>query len=78
MHKNCMDVAFEVHKSAKYSTKEWTLKGRWINLGYMGDPWYLTDKVTIKVPSDKKADWVNIADCYTDVRYKSGLPYRSL
>lgn len=76
MHKNCMDVAFEVLSTHFYKPGRRTLKGYWVNLGYMGKPWYLTYKTKIDIKEQDWSNWVDITDQVNQVRYKSGLPYK--
>lgn len=77
MHKDCMDVAFEVYRTREYKPGEVNVKGRWINLGYTGHPWMLGLTTTIRIPKDKWDNWVDITDSYDKVRERSGLPRRN-
>ena len=61
MHKNSMDVAFEIVRTQYQDSRRLILKGYWINLGYMGYPFALTRVVTLKLKrKDYKANWKEI------------------
>jgi len=75
MHKNCMDVAFEVHEISKQKPGYYHIKGYWINLGYTGNPWVISNKETIVVSEDDFAsNWVDIENKLYLPRTKPGLP----
>lgn len=74
MHKNCLDVAFDVYESHRHKPGYVTMKGRWINLGYTGKPWYLTETTKVFVREEDYKNWVNITDRFDNVRLKPGLP----
>ena len=73
MHKNSMDVCFEVRKIQYQDSKRGILKGCWYNLGYSGHPFRLTNnqRITIKA-GDWKNFWVTIKP---DIKRNSpGIP----
>ena len=75
MHRNSMDVAFEVKKLGKYKHGFYHLKGHWINLGYTGNSWPVSTTETIVVPENEyKENWVDITGLINKPRTYSGLP----
>ena len=63
-----MDVAFMIDRQANYKPGYTTLKGTWINLGYMGKPWVLMqDKIQVKT-SDLEQNWLDITNSFGKVR----------
>jgi hypothetical protein len=75
MHKNFLDVAFEVHKLGKYKPGFYHLKGFWINLGYTGNPWRISDRETIVLAEeDYKTNWIDVSGKLNIARTKSGIP----
>lgn len=75
MHRACLDVAFEIvwerHFYGKYK-----LKGYWINLGYTGQPFRLSDRTTKLVISyDSYSQWQLLTSEQLETkRTKPGLP----
>lgn len=74
MHEDSMDVAFEVIHSHKHKPGHVTLKGCWINLGYMGRPWSISSLEKVEIKNEDMTKWKNITHSYLNVRTKSGLP----
>lgn len=61
-HKRSMDIAVEVISDME-RTDGWFIKGRWVNLGWVGEPFYIDDEtVDILIQWDKVSDWEDITD----------------
>lgn len=73
MHKNAMDVAFDVYKVRRYKPGYVDLKGRWLNLGYVGKPWVL-DHAKLRLTEKQYKDWADITSWYDIKRHMSGRP----
>jgi hypothetical protein len=69
-----MDVAFDVFKIREYRSGKLTLKGRWLNLGYTGSPWYCSSEESFEINKDQFENWIDITDRVSNVRTKSGVP----
>jgi hypothetical protein len=74
MHKNCMDVAFDCYKLRRYKPGHVDLKGRWINLGYVGKPYVISNVVKFRITEKQFQDWVDITSNFQNKRNNSGLP----
>lgn len=75
MHKNAMDVAFDVMRIIEYRPGEHNVKGQWINLGYTGNPYRLySGHTTIRIPKHKWDNWEDITDWLNIKRNTSGRP----
>lgn len=74
MHKNHKDVCLEVKKIVYEDYKRKKLKARWVNLGYVGNPWPLTDFETIEISLIEWLNWSNITDRIHNPRDKDGFP----
>ena len=80
MHENCLDVCIEVLKNWRFKPGVLTLKVRWWNLGYSGNPFMipnesgmpLVETIEIKVEDWKK--WKCIDDIMHNPRKAPGLP----
>lgn len=73
MHKNAMDVCFQVVKTSYQDDKRKILKGYWWNLGYTGVPYFIDGPIKLTIKKDNYNDWININP--TIKRNKSGVPY---
>lgn len=71
MHQNCLDVAFWVSNSTSNS-----LIGKWINLGYTGNPWVLEEQ-SDAVPASL-GNWYVITAQSDRARKESGLPFGNI
>lgn len=70
-----MDCALEVLKIRHYTPKYCTVKARWINLGYMGQPYVIDPRPsTYKIKIEDLKNWINITDKIYDKRTKPGVP----
>jgi hypothetical protein len=74
MHKNAMDVAFDIFSTHHYKPGYITYKGQWVNLGYTGKPWSCSGKVKIDVKVGDRLNWVDITDKIKTPRKMPGLP----
>ena len=60
-HKNFMDVALEVVKFKQYSPNHYTVKAKWINLGYEKSQ-YIGINKNIKIKNEDMKDWLICKD----------------
>lgn len=74
MHKNCMDVALDVLSIRRYKPGHVDLKGRWLNLGYVGKPYYISETVKLRVSEQAYKDWLVITNDISRKRSKPGIP----
>jgi hypothetical protein len=72
MHVNALDVCLQIHRIQYQDDMRIRVKAQWVNLGYMGEPWYLTGMETITIPRSQITNWKYI-DPFVK-RTKEGLP----
>ncbi len=72
MHEKGMDVAIEVLRSYQIDQNRYSLKVRWINLGYAGTPWLAFGPERIEITNPD--NWRDITSLMHNSRAESGVP----
>ncbi len=72
MHEQGMDVAIEVLKSYRISANRYSLRVKWVNLGYTGTPWLVFGPERIEVTNP--LSWRDVTSLIGNVRTESGVP----
>lgn len=76
MNKKSMDICSEVLEISSLNDDSVTIKVRFWNLGYSGDPWILTGEFdSFDIKFTDVTDWVVLSDEQISTpRTKSGIP----
>ncbi len=75
MHKNSMDVVFDIIRRQYHDSKRTKYRGQWLSLGYTAHAWPVSQMCSLTIKTEDWKNWQILShSSINKPRTKSGLP----